>query len=285
MTEKSNRVLSNNWAKIRKSVVCGSRLATAKYRRLPDFMIIGAMKCGTSSLYSYITQHPKIIGARKKEVHYFDWNYEKGTDWYKSNFPLQGKNNATKLTGEGTPMYMFCPVIAKRIHEQCPDIKLIVLLKNPVDRAISHYYHSLRSGREDKSIMDALLAEEDRTRESIERMSQGDCKWDKNLIWHTYKSRGLYLDQIEDYWQYFDPDQILILSTEQLTVTFDKEMAKVFSFLGVDAEFIVPDLRQKNVGQKKQEIKDDVTCYLKNYFLEPNKRLFEAIGKDLGWNN
>lgn len=284
MTEKSNRVLSNNWAKIRKSVVCGSRLATAKYRRLPDFMIIGAMKCGTSSLYSYITQHPKIIAARKKELHYFDWNYDKGTDWYKSNFPLQRKNNATKLTGEGTPMYMFCPVIAKRIHEQCPDIKLIVLLKNPVDRAISHYYHSLRSGREDTSIMDALLAEEDRTRESIERMSQGDCKWDKNLIWHTYKSRGLYLDQIEDYWQYFDQDQILILSTEQLTVTFDKEMAKVFSFLGVDSEFIVPDLRQKNVGQKKQEIKDDVTCYLKNYFLEPNERLFEAIGKDLGWN-
>ena len=124
-------------------------------RGLPDFVIIGAMKSGTTSLYRFIVKHPAIVPAAKKEVHYFSIWYKFGELWYRSHFPTNlsrrrfyKKTNQKLLSGEASPVYLFYPVVPGRMKELLPDVKLIVILRNPVDRAYSHYHHILRTNNE-----------------------------------------------------------------------------------------------------------------------------------------
>ena len=120
------------------------RSATAPVRTLPDFLIIGAQKCGTSFLYRFLVKHPHVKSAFVKEVHYFDLNFAKGNNWYRSNFPLQVRNTRTYITGEASPYYLFHPHAARRASMVVPDAKLLILLRNPVDRAHSHYQHQVK---------------------------------------------------------------------------------------------------------------------------------------------
>ena len=147
------------------------RWATAPWRALPDFIIIGAQKCGTTTLFDLLEQHPLLAPSYKKEIHYFDGGldpridtFKKGLSWYRGHFPLK----SGKLTFEASPLYLFNSLCAERIKRAVPDVKLIVLLRNPTDRAISHYFHSLRAGDERLGIAEALKSEERR----LERLIQ-----------------------------------------------------------------------------------------------------------------
>ena len=145
------------------------RLITSPLRRLPDFVIIGAMKSGTTSLYSFIVKHPAVAPAAKKELHYFSVQYARGELWYRSNFPTNlsrcifYKKTSQRLhSGEASPLYLFYPLVPGRMKKTLPDVKLIVILRNPVDRAYSHYYHSLRSNIEPMSFEKAVELEGER---------------------------------------------------------------------------------------------------------------------------
>ena len=112
--------------------------------RLPDFVIIGAQRCGTSSLYSYLIEHPQIAPATRKELHYFDLNYAAGDEWYRSQFPQFPDtpfDGRLTVTGEASPYYLFHPMAAERCASVVPDAKLIVMVRDPVERAYSHYHH------------------------------------------------------------------------------------------------------------------------------------------------
>src|SRR5262245_18320944 len=102
----------------------------------PHFIIIGAQRCGTTSLYNYLIRQLGVIPAAMKEVHFFDLNYQKGNEWYFSQFPELGRD---QITGEASPYYIFHPRVPQRIKNLLPSIKLIVLLRNPTNRAFSHY--------------------------------------------------------------------------------------------------------------------------------------------------
>lgn len=110
---------------------------SAPLRPFPDFIIIGAQKGGTSSLFSYLKQHSQLQLPDKKEIHFFDNDYQKGVNWYRSHFPMKIFDNIK--TGEATPYYLFHPHAPQRIFQHCPKVKLIVMLRNPTDRAYSHY--------------------------------------------------------------------------------------------------------------------------------------------------
>src|SRR5258706_11489250 len=114
------------------------RRATSRYRKLPDFLIIGAQRSGTSTLYQYIARHPDVRGAFRKEVHYFDMHYDRGLDWYRACFPTRG------FTGESSPSYLIHPEVPARVAAVLPDIKLIAILRNPVERAYSAYNRNVR---------------------------------------------------------------------------------------------------------------------------------------------
>src|SRR5690606_33886153 len=130
-----------------KSIISYYRILTWKKRALPDFIIVGAQKAGTTSLFHYLSEHPQIISPYKKEVHYFDGGlnpeidtFKKGEKWYRSNFPRKPKSKSIK-TFEASPLYLFNPLAPQRIKDLLPNVKLIILLRDPVERAISQYHH------------------------------------------------------------------------------------------------------------------------------------------------
>src|SRR5947209_1159841 len=141
-------------------------LRSADRRALPDFLIIGAQKAGTTSLYRYLAAHPDIVASTRKEVHFFDINFWRGEWWYRSLFPLRRRlqrrpplRNRPAITGEASPYYLFHPFAPERAAQLLPDAKLIVLLRDPVERAWSHYRHEVANGRETMTFPDALAAE------------------------------------------------------------------------------------------------------------------------------
>ena len=144
------------------------RLLTSPFRVLPDFVIIGAHKSGTTSLYDFITQHPSIESASEKEPCYFSTKYKFGSLWYRSNFPtelskyLLAKKDGKFYTGEATTSYLFHPSSAYRMKKMLPNIKLIVILRNPVDRAYSNYNYSVKYNKETLSFMKGIELEEER---------------------------------------------------------------------------------------------------------------------------
>ena len=161
----------------------------------PDFMIIGAMRSGTTSLYNYLIQHPKIIPASEKEIHFFTLHYERGLSWYQEqfekNFPNFSLNKSNEfLTGEGTPAYIRHPEAPKRIAEILPNIKFIALLRNPVERAYSNYKLRVRLGREKLSFKEAIKKQSKITDLDIKKLFTDLKFYKKNFVAYQYLPHG-----------------------------------------------------------------------------------------------
>lgn len=262
------------------------RQATWRNRALPDFIIIGAMKSGTTSLFNYLGQHPQIFPSNKKEIHFFDGgtnqnidNFVKGQSWYRAHFPLKNDMVPGSKTFEASPLYIFNPIAPKRIFNLVPDVKIIVILRDPTERAISHYFHEKRKNREKLSPYEAFQKEEKRLEPIIKEKNY------KSEIFkcHSYKSRGLYKEQIERYLNFFPRKQILILNSEKLFSDPDNTLRQVFDFVGVDAEFKVSNLKPRNVSSNRSEVNPEVYEYLNDFFMPHNQALYELIGENYNW--
>ena len=184
--------------------------ATSSVRPLPDFLVIGAQKAGTTALYAYLRWHPGIGGPSWKEVSFFDRHYRRGEAWYRGHFPnaLRGwiaerSNGRPLVVGEASPSYMFHPLAPQRVHDLVPDVRLIALLRNPADRAYSHYQHEVALGREPLSFEQALDAEEERLRGEVERMTDDPSYFSHEWWDHTYPARGRYAEQLERWFAVF----------------------------------------------------------------------------------
>jgi len=164
-----------------------------KNLQMPDFLIIGAQKCGTTSLYRYLIQHPQIEPAIKKEIHYFDLNYNKPIQWYLNQFPAL-KTQSDRITGEATPYYIFHPHAPYRIKEHMPDAKIIVLLRNPVDRAYSHYHYAVERYGETLSFEEALDIENERLAGEMEKFQKNPYYKSRNYRCFSYQKRGIYIE-------------------------------------------------------------------------------------------
>ena len=276
-----------SWAKtVEQRLILSYRQATRHNRNLPDFIIIGAQKSGTSSLYYYLSQHPHLMPSHRKAVHFFDGglnpnvdNFKKGQAWYRSHFPLKRNINNYQKAFESSPLYLFNPLVPKRIYELIPEVKLIAVLRNPTERAISHFFHEKRNDRESLPILEALQAEEERLRLVIDKQDY------KNDIfgYHSYKKRGLYHEQLKRYLNYFSMNNILVINSTTFFAEPDDTLRRVFDFVGVDTEFTVTDLKPRNVGSNRTEISQDVHEYLEDYFRPHNQALYELVGQNYGW--
>ena len=269
----------------RKSIFFFQRLSSL-VRTLPDFIVVGAQKAGTTSLSNYLAHHPHIIGAFGKEIHYFDGGvnpsvdtFSKGEHWYRAHFPLRFNIDESTKVFEATPMYLFHPLAPERIKDLLPNARILAILRNPTDRAVSHYFHSCSRGRESLPIQEAMLAEEER----IEAAMQSADYSDAALRYFTYKSRGIYTDQICRYQQHFASEQMLFLSSEEFFAKPGAVLPEVFDFLGVEADFNVPDLAARNVSGNRQGVPEEVYRYLDEYFREPNAALSELLSRDFDW--
>jgi len=206
--------------------------ATAPLRRLPDFLVVGAKRAGTTTLYRYLVEHPGVEPARMfKGTHYFDVRYDQPFSWYRSCFRVRGPRQ--RLTGEASPYYMFHPLAPERIAQRLPDVRLIVILRNPIDRAFSHWLYEVRNGNEPLSFEDAITAEPARIAGELERMVEQPGYESYAVRHHTYLSRSRYGEQLERLYSVISPERVLVLQTERMGEDPAAEMQRAWDFLGL----------------------------------------------------
>lgn len=255
------------------------RYATSMFRGLPNIIIIGAQKAGTTSLFRYLEQHPQIIGSQPKEVHFFDNNFDLGPLWYRSHFPYR----SNQLLLEASPYYLCYPYCAQRIYELVPNIKLIALLRNPTERAISHYFHQVRVGAEKLPIFEAISNEEERIGASWEKILTNETYTDRAHQRFSYKQRGMYLEQLERYWKYFDPKNFLILNSDRFFSDPEGTLTEIFNFLDVPPVVEKINFKRHTIGSNKKEVPAEVYDYLNEFFKPYNRKLYQHLGEDFGW--
>jgi hypothetical protein len=257
---------------------------TSAARPLPDFVVIGGQRCGTGSLYDHLTSHPQVVGPRIKEVHYFDLNYLRGASWYRGHFPAQLGDNgrARPLAGESTPYYLYHPHCPARLASLLPRCKLVALLRNPVDRAISHYHHEVARRRETLPIEEAFGREEERVRGEVQRMEHDPSYQSEAHQRWSYLSRGIYVDQLERWHRHFPAEQLLVLRSEDLFTDPARRFRDVLEFLELPAHE-PSDFRVRNAREYAAE-GDETRSFLRDYFAPHNERLSRYLGRDLGWD-
>jgi sulfotransferase family protein len=253
-------------------------VATAGLRPLPDFLILGAQKAGTTALYAYLRWHPQVTGPSFKEVSFFDRHYARGERWYRAHLPIRRSG----IVGEASPSYLFHPLAPERVARMLPRARLIALLRNPVDRAFSHYQHEVALGREELSFEDALAREDERMQGELERMLR-DPSYFSHAWWNwTYAARGRYAEQLERWLDAFPREQLLVLFTEELAADTAGTYRRVLDFLGVDARGLdsYPRIFEREYGGMDPATR----IRLEGEFAEPNRRLGELLERELPWS-
>jgi len=267
------------------------RTSTASVRIMPDFIIIGAMKSGTTSLHDYLIQHPNITAGKRKEAHFFSVNYYRGLRWYKANFPTIFNKVFSKilrkkfLTGEATPDYLFHPLSPQRVKQILPNVKILVIVRNPVDRAYSHYnYEKDSRNRETLTFEDALEKEEERLSGEKEKIIQDERYFSKNLMFFAYLARGIYVDQLKKWFKFFPRKQFLILKTENLERNPLNVCNTVFQFLDLPPSE-TKNLEKSNVGEYQMKtMKESTRKFLVDYFRPHNERLSNYLNMEFEWD-
>jgi len=258
------------------------RYPLARFRALPDFIIIGVQKGGTSTLFEYLKQHPCIKTSVFKEVHYYDFHYSKGIKWYKSFFPFNKKDKHI-LYGEASPYYFFHPLVPERVFKDNSNIKLILLLRDPVDRAYSHYQMERRKGREKlKSFEEAISMETERIQEGYRPIAtkKGSFNYKRHI--YSYLSRGCYDEQIKRWLKYFKREQLLVLKSEDFFSSPQKNLGRIYQFLNIPVIF-PKNLRIKNQGSYTP-VNSDTIERLRSYYKQHNKELSEFLGEQFQWS-
>jgi hypothetical protein len=247
-------------------------------RALPDALIIGAMKSGTSSLHYYLTQHPQVVPPLRKEVHYFDLNLARGERWYRANF---GRADAGGLNVDSSPYYLFHPQVPQRAHALLPNARLIVLLRDPVRRAYSHYWHERDKGREPLSFEDAIAAEPERVERDHARLAAGEIDRSASHQYFSYLARGRYAEQLQRWLQFYRREQMLVLRFEDLAREPLPVLNRTLDWLGLPA-MANARLEPRNT-RRYAPIAPETAARLQEYFAPHNAELESLLGESFGW--
>ncbi len=252
----------------------------------PDFLVIGVQRSATTSLYQYLIQHPQILVSHpNRETYYFNIpeNHQKGYGWYLKHFPNKLKKG-DRLTFECSPSYLWSPEVPQRICEDLGPIKLVVILRNPVDRAYSAWqmYHSYQQlphlqDRADQRTFAQAIAEE-----------LGESPYTNNYP-YGYLSRGHYAQQLENYYRYFKPSQILVLEFSDLIKNLARNLNQLCDFLTIDP---FNDAKLTKLSQQKfasasylqTPENPDTLEKLNAYFLPINQSLYSLLGQSYDWS-
>ena len=241
--------------------------------REPDFIIVGAQRCGTTSLYDALCQHSRIISAARKEVHYFDVHYHKGPEWYLSMLP--GLQYPGYLTGEASPYYLFHPVAMERLAAFAPNTKIIILLRDPTKRAISHYRHVRRLQREHLDFEDALQIEDLRLSGEEDKLKKDSRYYSLHHSDFSYTARGDYASQIKRVLEHFPANQVLLLQSELLFQKSPTILPEIQAFLGARNERLT--LEKKNQTGNRQDLDEETDNFLRDRFKASNRELLDLI--------
>ncbi|MBD0307339.1 MAG: sulfotransferase, partial [Microcoleus sp. T1-bin1] len=240
--------------------------------KVPNFIIIGCQRCGTTSLYTYLAQHPQILTPIKKEMDFFSWHFDRGIDWYLAHFPPMPPGEQF-LTGEASPSYFDSREAPERLYRLFPEAKLIVLLRNPVDRAISQFYRLTGLNWEARSL-DRVISDE------IERLNQNP----EYIIGEepgNYLARGRYIEFIKNWRTFFPREQLLILKSEDFYAGAATTVKQVLEFLDLP-EYQLSEYQNANPGSY-QPVNQSVRDWLRDYFRPYNQQLEEYLSTNFNW--
>jgi hypothetical protein len=265
-----------------------ARRKSALLRALPDFLILGVQKGGTTTLFDQLSSHPQVVGPAVKEIQFFSFEYHRGKNWYRSHFPLVPKlwwwsvcSGKRCLTGEGSPPYLYHPLVPARVVKVVPKAKFIVLLRDPVARAYSHYEHNKALGRESLDFSAALAAEERRTSAQYRAVVEGNGDpADPSFLRYAYRARGCYAEQLKRWFNVFPREQFLILKSESLFTNGEAVLSEVCEFLGIaNHQF---SAKKSNAGSYRA-MPFEATDELRDYYRPRNYELSELLGEEFLW--
>lgn len=269
-------------ANLGKATMLLPRRLTASRRELPGFLVIGAQRAATTSLYRYLVGHPQVESAwPSKGVHYFDKHPEQSLSWYRAHFPAA--RDGRPMSGEGAPYYLFHPLVPSRVALTLPDVRVIAILRDPVERAYSQYKQEYARGFEDsESFERALELEPERLAGEAERMVEHPGYQSYSHQHHAYVARGMYLKQLQAWREHVPAERTLVLQTERFSADPSAGMTRVFEFLGLDV--VLQDSYRKYNARPYADMDPGTRERLATAFDEPNQKLYDYLGTDFGWS-
>jgi hypothetical protein len=273
-------------------------LSPGRGRVLPDFLLVGAAKCGTTSLFDWICAHPLVARPStnerpRKELLFFDYNFYRGADWYRQHFPLERdrrgferEHGRSFLTGEATASYLTGYWVPGRVRRLVPDVKLIVTLRNPIDRAYSAFQMSRRERLEEcESFEEALSLEPERLAGELQRV-RSDPSYNPPLppplgYW-SYLHRSRYSNHVERWLEVFGQEQILFLRFEDLVADPSSALERVYRFLALPPHRVdeLPKLNAATYGEMSPRTRAELIEHFRPY----NQQLRMLTGIDFGWD-
>ena len=261
---------------------------TSSVRVLPNFFVIGPGRTGTTSLYHYLDQHPCITKSAYDELGYFDNNFHLGLNWYRSLFPTKFTQQKVEskykkfLTYDVTPGYIRRPWAARRISSYFPNTKLIAVLRNPVDKTYSHYIMGVNEGNEKRSFEEVLKYDLKQLENFSDSYSKKSDDYFKNVVENSFVARGFYLEQLDIWFKLFPKKQILIIKSEDLASRTTEVVKDIFNFL------MLPEYKIKNVSKHRvsdySKMNSSTRKTLVEFFKPYNKKLYEFLDRDFGWD-
>ncbi|SHN46368.1 sulfotransferase domain-containing protein [Cryptosporangium aurantiacum] len=268
---------------------------TADQRTLPDFLIIGTKRGGTTSVWNWLVRHPNVAPMfpalqQIKSPHYFDIHYHRGERWYRSHFPSRAaldraaqRSGIRPLTGEASPYYLFHPLAPERVQHTVPKARLVALLRNPVDRAYSNYWERRGSNAECLPTFEAAIdAEEERLRGQTERILADPDYYSYHHDWHSYLARGRYVEQVARWLERFGRAQLLVMPFEDLRKDPIEAYRTVQEFLSLPV--VEPPRLPHHNKLPAPPMAAATRERLVEYYRPFNARLTELLGTPFDWD-
>jgi hypothetical protein len=287
-TRTAKRLAPENAKQLVKSALRQFGVVTSPRRQLPDVLLIGAKRSGSTSLHNYLLQHPQVAplfprAAHVKGAHYFDRNATKPLSWYRSfgRIELSSQSGRRRITVDGSPYYFIHPSAPYQAAATLPAAKVIVLLREPAARALSQYWDEVKLGRETLSFGDALEAEPERLAGEVERILARPGYYSEAHEHLSYALWGRYAEHLERWFEAFGRERVLVVRSEDMFADPGTIFRRVTDFIGID-EAEPPSYSQFNSATRHDDL-EPVLASLRGSFAEPNKQLAELLGTDIWW--
>ena len=262
-------------------------MSTHKARMLPSFLVIGAQRSGTTTLYRLLQEHPAVIRPRfTKGIAYFDLNYDMGWGWYRGHFPMEAAARLTTrvdypVTFESSGYYLYHPWAAERIGNDLPHVKVVALLRDPVDRAYSAHQHEFKRGFETESFERAIELEPERLAGEVERLRADPSYQSFNHRHYSYAARGRYASQLDEYVRRLGRPAVYALDADRFFASPREEFAKLQAWLGLPVW--LPDVVGKHNARPRDDLQPGLRRALSDAFEADDARLEAYLGEPPSW--
>jgi hypothetical protein len=265
---------------VKDSVTGSWRIATNSVRHLPTTVIVGAQKAGTTQLYAYMVKHPRCYGAAEKEVDYFSKRPNRPVAWYRSRFPWRRRvwwRQGQVI--EASPSYLATPSALRKMQKVLPGARIVVILRDPVSRAFSHYQHKKTRHLESRSFAEVV---EEEIRASAFPPKWGTALADDAKPMLGYVARGYYALQLEQLYKLYRRNRVLVLDSGNLFADTAAVCNRVFDYMGLE-DFDVEPGKVYNRGFYKEQIDPGVAARLREHYRPYDEMLAEILPQPCGW--